>query len=310
MPRSSPFDYLFILRPLILIPVWNFLLIGAYLAAGQGRFTADVAVGLIIYTMVMGGVYILNQIMDIETDRLNKKLYLLAEGLVTMRAAYIELALLWGGAIVLALRFGPLFVAFILLSMVLGIMYSVPPVKLKGKPVLDTLANGLGYGTINFAVGWLLVRGLEPGTFIRFLPYVLSISAVFINTTLVDIEGDHKAGELTTGVLLGPKASHAVSTLIMAVAIVLAYIGRDYVCLVPAAVSFPLFVYGAVYALVRNRIHRKVTIASFRLPGLIFTLITAFLFPWYVILLLGVLVGMRVYYKQRFGMTYPTLAGG
>lgn len=310
MPRSSPFDFLFILRPLILIPVWNFLLIGSYLAAGQAGLTPDIIIGLILYTGVMGGVYILNQVMDVETDRANKKLYLLAEGLVTRRAAYIELALLWAGAIVLSLRFGRLFVALVLLSMVLGIMYSVPPVKLKGKPVLDTLANGLGYGTINFAVGWLLVRGLEPAALIRFLPYVLSISAVFINTTLVDLEGDRKAGDLTTGVLLGPRAAHAVSTLVMAVAIVLAYIGRDYVCLVPAAMSFPLFVYGAVYALVRCRVHRRVTIASFRLPGVLFTLITAFLYPWYLIILLVVLAGMRIYYKQRFGLTYPTLAGG
>lgn len=290
--------------------MWNFLLIGSYLAGRQGRFTPNIIIGLIIYTLVMGGVYILNQIMDIETDRLNKKLYLLAEGLVTKRAAYIEIALLWIGALLLSIRFGWLFVAAIVLSMVLGIMYSVPPVKLKGKPVLDTLANGLGYGTINFAVGWLLVRGLEPGTFIRFLPYVFSISAVFINTTIVDVEGDRKAGELTTGVLLGPRASHAVSTFVMAVAIVLAYIGRDYVCLVPAAVSFPLFVYGAVYALVHDRVHRRVTIASFRLPGLIFTLITAFLYPAYIPLLFVVLIGMRVYYKQRFGMTYPTLSNG
>ncbi|GAG93479.1 unnamed protein product, partial [marine sediment metagenome] len=66
----------------------------------------------------------------------------------------------------------------------------------------------------------------------------------------------------------------------------------------------------AVYALTKNRIHRKVTIASFRLPGLIFTLITCLLYPPYLLVLIIVLVGMRVYYKTRFGMKYPTLAGG
>lgn len=310
MPRSNLFDYFFILRPLILIPSWNFLLIGSYLADQQGRFTVNIILGLIVYTAVMGGAYILNQLTDIETDRLNEKLFLLTGGFVSVRAAYTEMAILWIAALLLSLRFGWLFLLFILVSIVMGIMYSVPPVKLKGKPVLDTLANGIGYGMINFAVGWLVVSSFEPSMFLRFAPYVLSISAVFINTTIVDIEGDRRAGENTTGVFLGPKLSGVVSTLIMTAAIVVAYLQRDYICLVPAAVSWPLFTYSAGYSLFKGGISRKATIASFRLPGLLFTVITAVLYPIYFIILLALLFFMRLYYKKRFGMTYPTLTRG
>ena len=310
MPRSILFDYFFILRPLILIPSWNFLLIGSYLANHQGRFTIDIILGLIAYTAVMGGVYILNQLTDIETDRLNKKLFLIAGGFVSVRAAYTEMVILWVAAILLSLRFGWLFLLFIVVSIALGIMYSLPPVKLKGKPVLDTLANGIGYGMINFAVGWLLVSSFDPSMFIRFVPYFLSISAVFINTTIVDIEGDRQAGENTTGVFLGPRLSGAVSTLIMAAAIVFAYLQRDYICLIPAALSWPLFIYSAGYSLVRGSVSRRAAIASFRLPGLVFTVITAVLYPIYFVVLVVLLLSMRFYYRKRFGMTYPTLARG
>jgi 4-hydroxybenzoate polyprenyltransferase len=310
VPRSNPFDYFFILRPLILIPSWNFLLIGSYLAVRQGRFTLDIIAGLSIYTFVMGGVYILNQIMDIQTDRLNKKLFLLTGGFVTKRAASIEIALLWTSAALLSIRFGWLFFTLIIISILLGTLYSVPPLKLKGKPIIDTLANGFGYGVVNFSIGWLLVREFDPSMLDRFVPYFLSISAVFINTTIVDVEGDRKAGDVTTGVYLGVTVSYIVSTLIMVAAIVVAFCMHDYICLVPAAVSLPLFVYAAAHMLVKNSVSRKATIASFRLPGLVFTVITGILYPVYFLILFAVLLGMRVYYKRRFGMTYPTLSGG
>jgi 4-hydroxybenzoate polyprenyltransferase len=310
MSRFNPFDYLFILRPFILIPCWNFLLIGTYLAQQKRGFTPDIILGLIIYTALMGGVYILNQITDRETDRINKKLFLISEGYVPVRYAYIEMVLLWIVAILLALKFSYLFLIFIGISLLLGVFYSLPPVKLKGKPLLDTLSNGFGYGMINFAVGWLLVRSFDMAMFIKFVPYFLSISAVFINTTVVDIEGDRKAGEKTTAIFLGKHVSLVCSTVLMAAAILTAYIMKDLVCLIPAALSFPLFVFGAVYSLLKNEQNRKLTIASFRLPGLLFTLVTVYLFPLYSIVLLVVFLGMRLYYKKRFRINYPTLAQG
>ncbi|UCF71587.1 MAG: UbiA family prenyltransferase [candidate division WOR-3 bacterium] len=310
MPRSNPFDYFFILRPLILIPSWNFLLIGSYFGAGQGRFTYDITLGLIIYTMAAGGVYILNQIMDVDTDRVNEKLFLISGSFVRTRAAYIEMAILWAGAIFLSIRFGWLFSVLVIASILLGTLYSVPPFKFKGKPIIDTLANGVGYGIINFAIGWLLVKEFDFHILARFLPYFLSICAVFINTTIVDIDGDRKTGDLTTGVFLGPTLSHVISTLLMAGAIVAAYIRRDYICLIPAVLSWPLFLFAAVHALSASTVHRKVTIASFRLPGLLFTIVTGVLYPLYFAALIVLFVGMRVYYRRRFNVNYPTLYGG
>lgn len=310
MSKFNPFDYFFILRPLILIPCWNFLLIGSTLARGKSGFTPRLVLGLAIYTFVMGGVYILNQIMDKETDRVNKKLFLLSEGYIPLKNAYVEMVVLWLLALLLSLTINRVFLLFIIISLVLGIAYSLPPIKLKGKPILDTLANGIGYGVVNFSVGWLLVSLFDGAMFYRFIPYFLSISAVFINTTVVDIEGDRRANEWTTAIFLGANAAYVSSTILMMGAIVVAFINKDFICLIPAVISLPLFIYVAFYSLVKKSIPRKLTIASFRLPGLLFTLITAFLYPAYFLVLVIVLIGMRIYYKSRFGVTYPTLAQG
>ena len=311
MPRPARLvDYLFLLRPLILIPVWDFLLIGAYLAQRTRGFTWEILLGLVIYTMVMGGVYILNQIVDVETDRFNKKLFLISGGIVSVRNATRLLTCLWLAAVILSYPFGTTFLLFIGISLAVGVLYSVPPFKLKGKPILDTLANALGYGLINFALGWLLIRPLNLPDLVVFLPYVLCIAAVFVNTTLVDLDGDRRAGDITTAVWLKEPGSLLVSTLLAAAAVAVAYHNRDFVCLIPAAVSFPLYPAAAVYYFVKKILPRKLVIASFRLPGLLFTIVTGYLYWPYLVFLVLLLAGMRLYYKKYFNLNYPTLAGG
>ena len=285
-------------------------MVGAYLAHQKTGFTNDIVIGLVIYTFIMGGIYVLNQIMDIETDRINKKLFILADGYLPVKHAYFELAVLWLLAFIISLRFGLIFLFFIIISLLLGVLYSLPPIKIKGKPILDTLSNGFGYGMINFGVGWLIFRNFEWSMFLKFLPYFLSISAVFINTTIVDIKGDKEAKEITTAVFLGKNLSYVISSILMLAAIIISFILKDLICLIPALVSLPLFIYVAFYALLKNKIQRNLTIASFRLPGLIFTIITGFLYPPYLLVLAVLLIGMRIYYRKRFGISYPTLAAG
>lgn len=260
--------------------------------------------------MLLGGVYILNQITDIRTDRLNKKLFLIAEEFIPLRNAYIEMFLLWSISLFLSWFFCIYFFSFAIISLIIGILYSLPPIKLKGRPIFDTVSNGIGYGIINFVMGWLMQRPFEWYLLFRFLPYSLSISAVFINTTIVDIEGDKKSGSITTSVFLGEKFSYILSSILMIGGVYTAIIQKDLICLIPAAISLPLYIYIAGYCLVNKKIDRKLTIISFRLPGLIFTVITCIIYPIFILCLLIVFVGMKIYYKKRFQMNYPTLTEG
>jgi len=212
----------------------------------------------------MGGTYILNQIMDIESDRINKKLFLLSQGYIPVKFAYLELAILWISAIILSFKFSKVFLIFIIISIVMGILYSVPPIKLKGRPGFDTLANGIGYGMINLGIGWLIFRPFEWSIFMLFLPYFLSICAVFINTTIIDLKGDKNSDATTTAVFFKEGVSYILSMVLMAGAIVIAFRLKDLICLIPALISFPLFIYTTFYYLFKNQVNRRATIASFR----------------------------------------------
>lgn len=303
--RSSLLDYVFLLRPTLLIPVWTFLLLGYYRALEQPtiHFKAEpeFLLAFVLYSGLMGGVYILNQIVDRETDRANKKLFLISEGYVPLRYAYVEMIGILVIAFLLSLTFSLSFLIFVLLSLGLGIAYSLSPLKLKGRPFLDLLANSLGYGLLSFGVGWLTIRPISGEMFLRSLPYILSVGGVFVNTTIPDIPGDEKAGDRTTGVFLGHKRSLLLSSILVFLALVSALLLRDWVCSGAALVSLPLFLRAAVKGDLRS------CFQSIRIGAPVLVIIIGVIFPPFLILLLLAFFSMRAYYRNRFGVLYPTI---
>ncbi|HMA77425.1 MAG TPA: hypothetical protein VKO43_08955, partial [Candidatus Krumholzibacteriaceae bacterium] len=78
--KSLPLDYIFLTRPIILIPVWTFFLLGAYHAtdiAEKSMRNHLLLCGILSFTALIGAVYIINQITDKETDLANNKLFLI-----------------------------------------------------------------------------------------------------------------------------------------------------------------------------------------------------------------------------------------
>lgn len=303
--RKNFFDYIFILRPTLLVPVWTFLLLGYYRALEEPRVHLRVDPRFVwvflLYTGLMGGIYILNQIVDRETDRANKKLYLVSEGYVPVKFAYLEMVGLFVIAFLLFLRFPFSLFLFILLSFGLGIVYSVPPLKLKGRPFWDLLSNSLGYGLLNFGVGWMTIRPISGQMFLHSLPYIFSVGAVFVNTTIPDIPGDERSGDRTTGVALGMRKSLLLSSLLLSFALISSLLLKDWICLGASVWSLPLFVRAAIRADLRS------CFQSMRIGAPSLVILTGFLFPAFLLLLLLAFFSMRIYYKQRFGVLYPTI---
>ncbi|OPX17915.1 hypothetical protein BXT86_03925 [candidate division WOR-3 bacterium 4484_100] len=133
----------------MLIPVWAFLLLGYYRAGGERfYFNTKFILIFIIYSILAASVYILNQITDIRSDTINRKHLLLAEGILSKRDAYMEIAVLLIMVIILSFFLNFHFLFFIAVSFIMGIIYSVPPFKFKDRPILDFLINAIGYGFI------------------------------------------------------------------------------------------------------------------------------------------------------------------
>lgn len=133
---------------MLIIPVWTISLLGARAAQWQQRglnpFTLDrfpfvnfsssdlhLLILLLVGTLLSGGIFIVNQIYDIESDRVNKKLFLLPEGHVSITEAwvlyYVTTAGALIGAFILSWQLGILFV----LGALIGLQYSLPRFNLK-----------------------------------------------------------------------------------------------------------------------------------------------------------------------------------
>ena len=314
----QPLDYLAVIRPTLLFPVWTLLLLGYYrglnfsnaLLSNLRLFglpiiltpNLEIVKTILLFSMLMGAAYIVNQIVDAPTDDVNDKLYLVAGGYVNVKILIIEATLLTIGAIVLELcwfRSVQFYLPLIGLSIILGWIYSVPPVRLKGRPILDLLANAIGYGTIAFSLGWISGTNFSGHTLHNSLPYLLCVGATFINTTLPDIEGDKANNDITTGVFLGIKRACALSVTLLILAILSSVFSGDFIALTATSLSLPVFVYTAVKPKI------NVILLTNKIGILILSLVTCVIIPCYFLLLIGTTIAVKLYYSLRFGIKYP-----
>ncbi len=305
-------DFVVLLRPTLLIPVWTFFLLGNFWAQGgfaagkifNVKFSFQFILSILAFSLMMGGVYILNQIIDRASDKKNKKLFLISENYIGLKSAYIEMGILWLISMLLIIPFSPLYKILFFISFLMGIFYSLPPVQLKAKPFLDLIANAGGYGILNFSIGWLTQKTASPGLWYHTIPYFLAVGAVFINTTIPDIPGDKASGEITTGVFLGEKGALLLSVIFIIGSIVSSYLVRDWICLSASLLSFPFFLNAYLHSSMKSVLY------SIRIPAPMLVLIISIIYPLFLLFLLCIFLGLKVYYKKRFNFNYPGVLSG
>jgi 4-hydroxybenzoate polyprenyltransferase len=89
-------------------------------------------------------------------------------------------------------------------------LYSVPPVRLKERPPLDSLANGLGYFLLPFVMGYSL--NADPREMpLRYYLLALCVCGVHALATAADYEADRAAGHKTMAVVFGRRTAAAVA---------------------------------------------------------------------------------------------------
>lgn len=314
-------DYIAIARPLLLIPVWTMVLLGYYKGVSSNIFTlitfpfigsipfilypdGKILITLFLYSLLMSAVYIANQITDSKTDEINAKLYLIAGGYVRKNILNIQIVVLFLASVIIAFfKFQRTYFYLIILSIILGILYSARPIRLKGKPFLDLLTNALGFGIVAFAVGWESGNKISINTFVNSLPYFFCISAAFINTTIPDMEGDICIGDLTTGAFLGVRRSCILSTILVGIVPFISLISKDFISLIASLVSLPFF----VYMTIKNWNEKKLSsiILTTKISILILSILIAILIPFYFILLVLAVLFVKLYYQIRFNVNYP-----
>ncbi|KAA3602868.1 MAG: hypothetical protein DWQ06_06765 [Calditrichaeota bacterium] len=301
-------DYFFVLRPSILVPVWAFFFAGVFKASqvkdlSLNHFSPSpkILIYFLAFTLVMGAVYILNQIFDRETDKQNDKLYFLSEGIISVKNASIEIFILLGISFFLSSFMNLNGIILLILLTILGIFYSVPPIKLKARPIFDLLANALAYGTISFLAGWNSVTEFALEDLIFSVPSFFCAGAVFLNTTFLDYEGDKKTNQITSAVFFGQTKVLLFALFLLILGIVSAIYLQEFVSLGMGLISF-FFFYKAF-----STKTQEWTLKSVLFGTESYTVISALIFPYFLFFLLVIFLLTKFYYKSRFGLNYPKL---
>ncbi len=310
-------DSIFLLRIALLAPVWTILLIG-WIAGNSGAclffgrsfgMPPSLWMALVGFSLIVASIYVVNQIVDIESDRINHKLFLLPHGYLSIRFAWILAVFCALTGLGIAFFFDFLMVALFSVSLLLGILYNLPPFELKNRAWGGVFANILGHGALTFLVGWHagrasdlndlasigkgLVSSISPG---------LAIAAVFLATTIPDAAGDKLTNKMTFCIRYGERKTAIGSALFCGGALLSSFLMEHnfWVMAIPSAISFPLFV-----MLARNA-DKKTAFQAFKWPVFILTAFVILFVPWYGVLILLTYFGSRAYYRWRFGIEYPT----
>ncbi len=313
-------DYIFLMRPMLIVPVWTISLLGARSALWRERgispitldrfpfmsFTTsdlDLLIMLGLSTLLAGGVFILNQIFDAESDRVNKKLFLIAEGHVQIREAWVlyflatSIALI--GAFILNWQLGCLFAA----GAWFGFQYSYPHFRLREHPYKSFRNNVVAHGTLAFLFGWVMYLNFNIEGIIKSFPYFLAVGAVYLNTTLPDAKGDEATGKSTYGIVLGTARAQQYAFLMVLGGLIFSVLIADYAFTVTAAISLPFF----FTAWSRESVSVS-TLAS-KVAIITLSILAAVFFPIYAAILIFTIVLTRIYYERRFQISYPILTG-
>jgi 4-hydroxybenzoate polyprenyltransferase len=156
----------------------------------------------------------LNDLYDYESDRRSRRRRAVWGAIIedndrtlTWRAALAMVPLVLLAATATG---NPNNIAATVCLVVIAWLYSVPPVRLKERPPLDSLANGLGYFLLPLVMGYSL--GRDPITMpLRFYLLALCVCGVHALATAADYDVDKAAGHRTLAVRFGRRTAAAAA---------------------------------------------------------------------------------------------------
>lgn len=288
---------------MLLIPVWTVYLHYMAQCHAESQVTfmpgRSALVHLAVLSLVFAGSYILNQIFDIESDRINDKLFFLPRKIISLPLAWVLSVCASAAGIIIAASIEPRILPAVMILIALGVLYSVPVIRLKDRPLAGLAANAAGYGLL---IPWIAAWNCpERAVSTVAIPYFLAIAAGYVLTTIPDRTGDAAAGKRTVAVLFGSKGTlWPALALIVAAGASSLWTGNIELA-ITAAVTAVICIYLII------SYNQKILLVACKLPILLLTVFAAAHYPIYGAILLLTYFLTRVYYRKRFGIVYPRL---
>ena len=215
MNRARAAAFLELSRPFTLVaPALGFAS-GAASAAGalpREVFSRDLVVfpliGLTMAAVLNAASNALNQIYDLEIDRVNKPRRPLPSGRMSLAEAWLFTALAYAAALMLAWQVAPggrrECFWIVILATVITFLYSVPPFRTKRLGIWANVTIAIPRGVLLKVAGWSAVKtvaGVEPW----FIGGIFGLFLLGASTTkdFADMEGDARGGCRTLPIVYG-----------------------------------------------------------------------------------------------------------
>jgi homogentisate phytyltransferase/homogentisate geranylgeranyltransferase len=222
-PRTNPALVLWRFgRPHTLIGT-TLSVVGLYLIAaaendaarGAGDLLATLIAGLTVNIAIVG----VNQLTDVEIDRVNKPFLPIAAGELSPAAARVIVAACTVIPLAMALTQGAIETAAVAAGLAVGALYSLPPFRLKRFPVAASLCiTGVRSLVVNLGVYWHFAGDIAPPVWALCL-FVLPFSfAIAVLKDVPDLEGDRQFSIHTFTVRLGAQRVFGIGLAALAIA--------------------------------------------------------------------------------------------
>jgi homogentisate phytyltransferase / homogentisate geranylgeranyltransferase len=197
-------------------------LYGIAVAEGVATDAADLLATLIAALAVNVSIVGVNQITDVEIDRINKPYLPIAAGDLSLTHAKLIVGAATALPLAMALTQGLGETLAVAAALAVGALYSLPPARLKRFPVAASLCiSGVRSLAVNLGVYWHYAHHIAPPV-IALCAFVLPFSfAIAVLKDVPDIEGDRRFRIRTFSVRLGPHRVKAIGL----TALIAAYVG-------------------------------------------------------------------------------------
>jgi 4-hydroxybenzoate polyprenyltransferase len=188
---------------------------GAATAAGafpREPYTSDLfvfpVIGLCMAAVLNAASNALNQIYDLDIDRINKPRRPLPSGRLSMRAAWLFTAVSYAIALILAWMVAPggrhQCFWIVAIATVITFLYSAPPFRTKRLGIWANVTIAIPRGVLLKVAGWSAVKtvaGVEPW----FIGAIFGLFLLGASTTkdFADMEGDARGGCRTLPIIYG-----------------------------------------------------------------------------------------------------------
>jgi bacteriochlorophyll/chlorophyll synthetase len=164
---------------------------------------------LLVGPLTIGFSQSINDFFDRDVDAINEPTRPIPAGLVTLRGAILNftivalLALAVSVVLSLLSKGGIVFVVMTVFGLLLGVLYSMPPVEFKRNGLVGPLSVGLGYTLFTWMTGLLVFGPFKVEVFITAMVNVFVSIGLLILNDLKSVDGDRAIGLHTLPVTYG-----------------------------------------------------------------------------------------------------------